>query len=1299
MPLGAEEQRDLKLLFPFGSPSTDLFTRARWVLSENGAFDLSLPAWSLMGEVSFSGVMERRGDVLELHASFMSDRGVKLTFDSVLVPERDGFGIEALFSVAARGTRQVERITARIESDPGSPLQAETLAHLASVALKDSSADRTGLALLGDPAETVEGVPVPTIFDLTISGCVGEARFGPLSGALFLMPADSGAQRSVSVTLSTEGQIVPGWSAWSTHRSTAHHGRILDSEESLPDRTNSHLNDSPDAGVHVELPGDGKIVLRLQPAGIARSAAWYVASGDVTGGVVPVVPETATIEMRVEGETVTGRIRAVGAVVTDSPSQRTSLYADFNGAKRGAAFVDALTRTVGRMQVAGRWVDEELGSIEIRQTRQALTGTLGTVGARIEGTVGDDLARFVWTTQENHGWGFLRQISPGDMLVGMWAVDEAPVDSILAIQVPPPDEEATSDEDGAVMELRFLANDLLSQGKDRQAVELLEHIVAHYCRRAEQTGDKPLDQETRLISALLPLISLVHACFRIGEYERMIDRMEELVDLQRALSPEAVWRRRFIHWAGNTRATFQAARVFFGEMQDMVASSLTRADLGSTGLEFVEAPTEQGYRVVGVVEGMPGCLAGIETGDVLATMEGTPVAGLAQEEFLARLRGPIGTMVRVGIRSTKGTTEHELMRAPPTAIPEMHAHAREVLATQLTRIPAWERGVATALRELDERIVGTAERDVRQAFADLDAVVRAGAATLDASLREVETAGRHLFRAHPLLLTLFNQSAASLRAAADASARREDLPMHEMLAADADFNRFITEDRSATLFDKGQLQDFIRVLEFLHRTLFELEELVRALERMGVERAYAEMKENQRAGLMNLVAVMDGWRRGLVTDAAKIRALEKGQRFFRRYVRLLVDLGLDKEALAASEAARARAFLDLLAGVEMAAAATGVPPSAGSSILSLATAAAPTVERIQTIVRMHGSPVIEYFIAEDALFVWVISAEGDIAMRTVAVARAALLESVENVVALFESDSLAAENELPIHIERLSEMLVAPVADFLHAGRPITVIPHESLFRLPFAALIVCTEAERPGYLLIENHALVYAPSVAALDVVHRLEEERAPLPRPTLLAFVNPAFTEGVVDRTGTHFSRLETIETAVDHITHFFNKGSDVRVLRHDEATRGAVLAAPPGAEVVLFGTHAEAVEADPLKSYIALADGRLTVRDVATMRLNAGLAMLAACETGRGEITGDGVNGFARFFLNAGTPSLITTLWKVPEFATALQIFRFFQARIAEGASKAESLRAAQLDARSHYPYSIRAWAGFVLVGGWR
>ena len=114
----------------------------------------------------------------------------------------------------------------------------------------------------------------------------------------------------------------------------------------------------------------------------------------------------------------------------------------------------------------------------------------------------------------------------------------------------------------------------------------------------------------------------------------------------------------------------------------------------------------------------------------------------------------------------------------------------------------------------------------------------------------------------------------------------------------------------------------------------------------------------------------------------------------------------------------------------------------------------------------------------------------------------------------------------------------------------------------------------------------------------------------------------------------------------------------------------------------------------------DGYLTIAEIYNLKLNAQLVVLSACSSGFGKIQlGEGPISLSRAFSYAGCPSVVMSLWKVPDLVTT-NIMKNFYESLNEGLSKDEALRAAQTrflrensDPIYRHPYY---WAGFVVIG---
>lgn len=108
----------------------------------------------------------------------------------------------------------------------------------------------------------------------------------------------------------------------------------------------------------------------------------------------------------------------------------------------------------------------------------------------------------------------------------------------------------------------------------------------------------------------------------------------------------------------------------------------------------------------------------------------------------------------------------------------------------------------------------------------------------------------------------------------------------------------------------------------------------------------------------------------------------------------------------------------------------------------------------------------------------------------------------------------------------------------------------------------------------------------------------------------------------------------------------------------------------------------------------NGLLTTSEILNLKLSAELVVLSACNTGRGRITSDGVIGLSRFLISAGVPSLIVSLWSVPDAPTA-QLMAEFYRNLQHGYNKAKVLRTAMLTTMQQYLRPIE-WAAFTLMG---
>ena len=243
----------------------------------------------------------------------------------------------------------------------------------------------------------------------------------------------------------------------------------------------------------------------------------------------------------------------------------------------------------------------------------------------------------------------------------------------------------------------------------------------------------------------------------------------------------------------------------------------------------------------------------------------------------------------------------------------------------------------------------------------------------------------------------------------------------------------------------------------------------------------------------------------------------------------------------------------------------------------------------------------------------------------------------------------------------LFKALVQPVWDLLEPAQTVYITPTGPLHYLPLGALTPDLASIPP--LLKPGRRVVYAPSAT---VLFHYCHQRPASPHRGILAIAP-------------HDETLHFIEGAAQTL---MNYGEDSAAFVGADATRQTFLEQAGNYRVLCFLGHALFDHQHPMLSRLQLTDGSLRASEMLrSLRLQADLVMLAACESGRAQVLrGDEIMGLSRAILYAGTPSLLATLWPVHEIPTRLLIEAFIKELYSESASHqtfdpASALAAAQ------------------------
>lgn len=265
---------------------------------------------------------------------------------------------------------------------------------------------------------------------------------------------------------------------------------------------------------------------------------------------------------------------------------------------------------------------------------------------------------------------------------------------------------------------------------------------------------------------------------------------------------------------------------------------------------------------------------------------------------------------------------------------------------------------------------------------------------------------------------------------------------------------------------------------------------------------------------------------------------------------------------------------------------------------------------------------------------------------------------------------------------RLYQILIAPVAAHLptEPGSLITIVPHGPLFQLSFAALV-----DPQSHYLVERYALNTIPAAGLLRYTEK-NEAAADALTPHYVLVANPQHLPQV------HGAPLPPLPGTAAEVAAIAKTvpQNQVTLLEGPSAAAADLIQTLPQATVLHFATHAIVSGTDPFGSFLALnrtadtqptpqdpaPDGLLTTADIYSLRLHTRMVVLSACRTGLGPVSADGVAGLSRAFFYAGSASVLTTLWDVADQPTAVLMPLFYQ-NLAQGQSRAQALRSAQLD----------------------
>ena len=199
---------------------------------------------------------------------------------------------------------------------------------------------------------------------------------------------------------------------------------------------------------------------------------------------------------------------------------------------------------------------------------------------------------------------------------------------------------------------------------------------------------------------------------------------------------------------------------------------------------------------------------------------------------------------------------------------------------------------------------------------------------------------------------------------------------------------------------------------------------------------------------------------------------------------------------------------------------------------------------------------------------------------------------------------------------------------------------------------------------------------------------------------------TPGILMRDGA-LVRLTHASEEADAISNIAPWGTTM-VAKGFAANRETAMSSDVGQyQIVHFATHGFLNSEHPELSGLVFTttdrngvktNGLMPLHDIYSLELSAELTVLSACQTALGkEIKGEGLVGLAHGFMAAGSKSVVASLWKVDDRATAVLMADFYESMLQKGMPPAAALRSAKLKMMRNKQWSAPYyWAGFELQG---
>ena len=297
------------------------------------------------------------------------------------------------------------------------------------------------------------------------------------------------------------------------------------------------------------------------------------------------------------------------------------------------------------------------------------------------------------------------------------------------------------------------------------------------------------------------------------------------------------------------------------------------------------------------------------------------------------------------------------------------------------------------------------------------------------------------------------------------------------------------------------------------------------------------------------------------------------------------------------------------------------------------------------------------------------------------------------------------DEETSAPVQSLYNLIAKPLVTILEKcevsdAQKIVVITDSYTALLPFS----CLHDSKSDAFLGDRYCFQLMPSFLTMNILNQLSDINVvnlPTDAHNMCIVGNPIIPQFLYNGELWNLGKLPHAKKEAESVAHIVK----TTPILESQATKSAVVMRIMNAKIIHLATHGSASAGFlafgmlvPSTTDMGLdAQGVLLYpEEVEKLNISPALVVLSSCDSGRGAVKADGIQGMARAFILAGAQAVLTTLWRVPDESASV-FMQFFYQFMMDGLESTKALQKAILSIRCFSKYSQYIhWSGYQLTG---